>query len=318
MPRVTIGLPVFNGARHLPAALDALLAQSFADFELIIADNASTDATGEICRAYAARDQRIHYLRAARNMGAAANFNRIVPLAAGEYFKWAAHDDLCRPTFLEACIAALEADRGLVLATSRSLIIDDAGRPLGTYNFELQADGDDPVQRFAQTLRGHKCYEIFGVIRTEVLRQTNLIGNYAHGDGVLLADLALRGRFCELPEPLFMPRSHRQQSMNMVLDYHAYTWWFDPAKSGKLVFPCWRILREYLRVVNRAPISAAQRVGCYRHLARWCVHWRRRLRGDLTAAVRFLLGRRPPPAAAHDPQREKSWNPALEVAAREQ
>ena len=92
-PRVSIGLPVYNGERFLPQALDSILAQTFEDFELIISDNASTDTTEEICRTYATQDQRIHYHRHEQNRGAAWNFNYIVPLARGEYFKWAADDD---------------------------------------------------------------------------------------------------------------------------------------------------------------------------------------------------------------------------------
>ncbi len=289
-PRVTIGLPVYNGEALLETALESLLGQTLGDFELIIADNASTDATPEICRRYAERDSRIRYLGADHNLGAAANFNRIVPLARGEYFKWAAHDDCCAPRFLQTCVEVLDADPAIVLATTRTRRIDETGHPLDVYDFDLNCDGADPARRFASILRGHKCYEIFGLIRTEVLRHTDLIGGYAHGDGVLLADLALRGRLHESPEPLFLARSHESQSMAMVLDYHAYTSWFDPTKAGRLVFPCWRILREYLRIVGRAPITTRQRIACYRHLATWCVAWRRRLRGDLTAAVRHVAG----------------------------
>jgi glycosyltransferase involved in cell wall biosynthesis len=74
-PRVSIGMPVYNGEPYLTRALDALLAQSFTDFELIISDNASTDATETICREYAARDRRIRYYRCNENHGAAWNFN---------------------------------------------------------------------------------------------------------------------------------------------------------------------------------------------------------------------------------------------------
>src|SRR5438128_542667 len=75
-PRVSIGLPVYNGERYLRLALDSLLSQTFTDFELIISDNASTDGTTEICRAYAARDARIRYSRLEHNIGGSPNFNR--------------------------------------------------------------------------------------------------------------------------------------------------------------------------------------------------------------------------------------------------
>ena len=107
-PRVSIGMPVFNGENYLAEALDSLLTQTFSDFELIISDNASTDKTEEICRAYAVRDQRIRYFRNQENLGASRNYNRVFELSSGEYFKWAAHDDLCAPEFLGRCVDVLD------------------------------------------------------------------------------------------------------------------------------------------------------------------------------------------------------------------
>src|SRR5438132_13873019 len=92
--QVSIGMPVYNGERYLSGALDSLLSQTLADFDLIISDNASTDATESICRSYAAHDSRIRYFRNENNLGAAANFNRAFELCGGEFFRWAAHDDL--------------------------------------------------------------------------------------------------------------------------------------------------------------------------------------------------------------------------------
>src|SRR3954470_1068595 len=93
-PRVSIGLPVYNGQRFLAPAVSSLLAQTFADFELVICDNASTDDTEAICRRFAERDPRVRYHRNEQNVGAAPNFNRALALSTGQYFKWAAHDDL--------------------------------------------------------------------------------------------------------------------------------------------------------------------------------------------------------------------------------
>ena len=97
-PRVSIGLPVYNGERYLPQALDAILSQTFEDFELIISDNASTDSTQDICKSYAANDARVKYFRNSSNIGISRNFNRVFELSSGgEYFKWCAHDDLMAP-----------------------------------------------------------------------------------------------------------------------------------------------------------------------------------------------------------------------------
>ena len=100
VPRLSIGLPVYNGDRYLANALDALLGQSYKDFELIISDNASTDKTPEICRRYEKLDARVRYCRQLRNIGSTPNHNFVVAEARGELFKWASYDDLYREIFL--------------------------------------------------------------------------------------------------------------------------------------------------------------------------------------------------------------------------
>ena len=110
-PLVSIGLPVFNGERFLRKALDSLLAQEFADFEIIISDNASTDMTGKICKEYTARDSRIRYIRQTENMGGIFNFNFVLREAHGEYFMWAAADDQWATDFIHSLVVGLENNR---------------------------------------------------------------------------------------------------------------------------------------------------------------------------------------------------------------
>ena len=127
-PRVSIGLPVYNGERYLQQAIDSLLAQTFSDFELILLDNASTDGTRAICEAAAARDPRVRYLREPVNTGGIRNHNRTVELSRGEYFKWAAHDDIYAETFVEMCVAHLDSSPATVIAFTQSEFIDEHGR----------------------------------------------------------------------------------------------------------------------------------------------------------------------------------------------
>ncbi len=124
MPRVSVGLPVYNGENFIKDALDSILAQTFEDFELIISDNASTDGTQQICRQYTSKDQRIRYIRNDGNIGASKNFNQVFELSSGEYFKWIAHDDLCAPEFLERCVEVLDQDPSIVLCFARPKAID--------------------------------------------------------------------------------------------------------------------------------------------------------------------------------------------------
>jgi glycosyltransferase involved in cell wall biosynthesis len=116
LPALSIGLPVYNGGADLDAALASLLAQSFADFELILADNASTDTTEASCRAAAAADPRIRYIRHTQNLGAEANFAFVLAKARAPLFMWAAADDRWSADFAARCVAFLNANPGYVSA----------------------------------------------------------------------------------------------------------------------------------------------------------------------------------------------------------
>ena len=118
MPRVSIGMPVHNGQRFIRSAIESLLSQTCGDFELVISDNASTDATEAICREYQARDARVRYSRSERNLGGPANFRRVFHLCSGELHKWATADDYWEPTFVERCVEILDARPDVVLAYS--------------------------------------------------------------------------------------------------------------------------------------------------------------------------------------------------------
>src|SRR5689334_15473680 len=101
-PRVTLRMPIYNSADSIRKALDSLLAQTFADFELVISHNASTDQTEAICREYAARDPRIRYVRQPQNRGSTFNFNFVLSEAtSSDFFMWTCDDNLWEPTCLE-------------------------------------------------------------------------------------------------------------------------------------------------------------------------------------------------------------------------
>jgi glycosyltransferase involved in cell wall biosynthesis len=269
-------MPVYNGEDFLHESLDALLAQTFTDFELIIVDNASHDRTEEICRAYAAQDTRIRYYRNEQNIGAARNFNHVFELARGEYFKWAAHDDLCAPTFLERCIEVLDSDPGVILCWSYGQIIDPQGNIMKTYEPKPMLNSAKTHERFHECVNvPHDQTAVFGVVRTEALRQTRLIGSYASSDRVLLGELAIRGRFYEVPEILFFYRRHPKQSWQAYRGRHAYMAWFDPSRAGKMTFPHWRLLLEHFISVSRACSNGYEQIRCNVLLLWWIrLHWR--------------------------------------------
>jgi len=285
--RVTIGVPVFNGENYVAEALDSLLAQTYQDFELIISDNASTDATEEICRRYACRDSRIRYVRNDANVGASKNFNQLVALAMGEYFKWAAHDDLCGPQFLERCVDALDRDLSVVLSYPWSKAIDGDGVVVRDFEPMPKLGSNKVHERFFQCVCvAHPQNPIFGVVRTERLRETRLIGTYMSADRVLLGELVLLGRFCEVPEFLFFKRHHPRQHWRAHSSRRLRQEWWDPARAGKRGFRTWRLLREHLRSIHCAPITWHERVRSYVCIGSW-------IRRNWRSLSRDLLLRQP-------------------------
>src|SRR6267143_2039520 len=176
-PRVSIGLPVFNVEKYVAGALKCLLGQDYEDFELIISDNASTDATESICREFAARDSRIRYSRNERNIGASPNYNRVFRLARGEFFKWAAHDDECHPSLVRRCLEEFErAGASAVLVCPEAEIIDE----IGEVNFHspdrVGSTASRPFKRLASVLSTSSyVHSLWGLIRVDALRRTRLM-----------------------------------------------------------------------------------------------------------------------------------------------
>ena len=270
-PEVSIGLPIYNGEGYLAAALESVLIQTFADLEVIICDNASSDRTEAICRDYVSRDPRVRYVRSDRNLGAAPNYNRAFALAKGRFFKWLAHDDMLAPSFLEEAAAALDADPSAVLCQSPIRFIDERGRSLGA--FDGRMDGTDsrrPSIRFgAVVLPSHPCTAIFGLLRRCALIGSPLLGSYHGCDRALLARLALRGRFLHLPEPLLMIREHPGRYTRSKTRPQDRRRWHDTGNPGQLSFPSWRLYGEYLRMVREEVAAPTERLRCYRHLSAW-------------------------------------------------
>jgi Glycosyl transferase family 2 len=305
-PRASVCIPVRNGQKYLRASIDSVLGQTVRDIELIICDNASTDATASICRGYAARDSRVRYVRHETNIGPAANFNSGLELARGEYFHWQAHDDIIAPDFLQRCIEALDSDPSAVLAYPRATIIDDHENEIEPYNFVLDTGAANATRRFRELVlvrcREHKNFEVFGVMRTSVARQIPGHGAWAHGDRVFTVRLALRGRLVCIEPRLFFARCHSAQSMQMrptrVLPGAGKSvlarWlgpgplpppeWWDPQLAYRICFPDWNLLRQYANSVSAAPLTFGQRWKCRLVLGEWVARYWMKLARDVAFA----------------------------------
>jgi glycosyltransferase involved in cell wall biosynthesis len=277
MPRLSIGIPVFNGQEFLPELLDSLLAQSFRDFEILICDNASTDRTPRICREYEAQDSRIHYVRNRRNLGAVANFNRVFELSSAPLFKWAAHDDLYRETYVDVCVRLLDENPDVVLAHTSTAFIDEKGEMLPfeqetgsfvdprtqrRYWADVPGIADTPVaiSRFSHVLtRARWGTHMFGVIRREVLKQTSLLPNFEGSDRPMLAELALLGRFRCANEPLFLKRFHTKVSW--ALDHRELRAYLSP--EDKRYSRRLRQMKAFFGAPRGKPIGLMSKSMCF-------------------------------------------------------
>lgn len=209
-PLVSVGLPVHDEASFLPAALDSLLAQDYPELEIVISDNASTDGTREICRAYA-RDARISYHREETNTGAAHNFNRVFQLSRGQYFMWASGHDTRDPSSIRKCVEVMEQRPDVVVCYPRTLFTE-----YGESTAELMDDdtletvGLPTSERLRTTIyQAVWCNVIYGVIRSSALRRTRLVRKCFGADHILLAELSVQGAFHQLAEPLFFRQANR-------------------------------------------------------------------------------------------------------------
>ena len=276
MAVVSVGVPVYNGEKYLAETLESLLKQTIKDFEIVISDNASTDRTPEICRSYQQKDDRIRYFRNEQNIGAAPNFNRVVELAGAPLVHCGACDDLYHPRFLERGIEALVRDPGLVLSYPRTTMIDEEGAPLlfdQQRNCFIDSYGEflmtpvpphigtaaSPELRFRDVLWPMGwCLPLSGVIRKDSLLGTSLYRSYYGADKVLLAELALQGRFFQVGENLFGKRVHRGGTHYKSTRERAH----HESKGSIGIPPQAKMLRDYIGMTMTADLSISQRLHC--------------------------------------------------------
>jgi hypothetical protein len=216
------------------------------------------------------------YHRVEHNHGAAWNFNNVFRLSAGPYFKWAAADDLHRPSFVRSCLDVMEEEPGVVLAYTQVVDIDEKEQVLCHWGSRPRAIADDPVERFRDVIDNEdRAFPVFGLVRSDSLRRTSLIGGYSGSDYTLLAELALLGRFHEAPWELFCHREHAGRSTRVHPDMKHRAGWFDTRRAGKVTCPHWSLGRSYFRAAARLTDRPIARRKAMSAAAAWTgVHWR--------------------------------------------
>ena len=169
-PSVSIGLPVYNGADYLETTLRSLLRQDYQNGEIVICDNASTDATQSICRRFAQGHPNVRYFRNPENIGPMPNFVRAVEHARGKYFMWAAHDDRWRKDYVSTLVDLLGRHPKAVLATATVIHVDSDGTP-GTHRPDRPAAARSKLGNLKVFLADHAASWIYGLYQTTWLRE---------------------------------------------------------------------------------------------------------------------------------------------------
>jgi glycosyltransferase involved in cell wall biosynthesis len=284
MHKVAIGMPVWNGERFLSQTIESILGQTYGDFELVISDNASTDATPEICRTYGRQDRRITYIRQEKNIGAGPNHHEVLRRSSGQYYKWACCDDVLAPAFLQECVRVLDTDQAAVVCCPATVLINEDGSPLryspqdkgmvdshGTvWRIEQKTSltSADPAERFATVLCNVDwCFEIYGLMRRSAVDRISPMPSYYGGDKVLLAELSLLGRYHLLEAPLFYRRCHPSQSSSPRQTRRYRAMWISGRKR-QILPPQLRLLAAYVRAAGLAELTPSQRFRCFSAIGR--------------------------------------------------
>jgi glycosyltransferase involved in cell wall biosynthesis len=267
-PLLTIGLPVYNGMKYLPYSIDGLLAQQDIDFNLIIADNCSTDGTAEFAQDLAHVDERVQYLRRDRNVGANENHNMLARSANSKYFAWASSDDGYRSDRFSRLVTALQRDAHAVLAYSSAAEMNGLSQITAVTHDPCHTGHVDPIIRFGDLIgMRHENYQIYGVFRTVVMQRTGLLPPIKNSDRVYIAEMALNGRFAEIREDLLL---HRQHDGRLTESVDSREWYrIQRGDNKRFVLPNVEEGLWFLRAVRRAPMSTTDKAKAIKALSPW-------------------------------------------------
>jgi len=232
---VSIGLPVFNGEKGLNSAINSLLEQDYSNFEIIISDNGSTDSTPKICKTFVEKDRRIKYFRSEENRGAIWNFNRVFELSSGEYFMWAADDDLRDERFVSSCVKKLEMNKGAVLCSPNiKAFVEGSDRLIYVASLDTFSAQINLVDRYKETINNFPMLAIYGVYRSSAVKQTKVMQyGVIAADMCFIRELSLFGTFVQVSDVFFYYHM-RKIWHNVSQDYQAFfggkkkPWWYLP------------------------------------------------------------------------------------------
>lgn len=256
VPLVSIGMPVYNGEKYIEDALESLLAQDHPNIELVISNNASTDRTAAICQEYAERYSHIKLISQPRNIGASGNFRAVVDAATGEYFMWAAHDDLWSPNYVSACVAVLQRHQRYALCASTVHFIDESGSIVNRTFENLDTTSRSTPESCAHILEQDFWCAIYGVMRIESARRAPIERPSFGMDVAALIHICMMGKLACQTDCTFYYRLFSNKTPESMMEV------FDPYRATKIVYPWSEIAIESLSAAIRSNLSWLERIQC--------------------------------------------------------
>jgi glycosyltransferase involved in cell wall biosynthesis len=269
---ICICLPVYNGEKHLSAALDSLLSQTLRDFILIILNDGSTDGTPRIIQEYAARDNRIRAYSNPEKTGINPAWKKVVQIADQEfhadYFAWFSDHDLVERDWLEKLHRALQENPGLACAWARTVFINESDSVLdepsyGDHFFETLApqatvQSSDPrhfwrrLELATLGLFGAGSV-VYGLFRMDMVKKCKIFREELLPDLLLLSELALHGDIQCVKDTTFFRRHFEMTKQERIARQLRNNF----SESGQQMTPFFSfatvLLREALDVAPKLP-----------------------------------------------------------------
>jgi glycosyltransferase involved in cell wall biosynthesis len=274
IPQLSVGLAVRNGQDSVGRCIESILRQDFADFEIVVSDNASDDRTVEAVAAYARADRRVKLSVNQVNIGLHENMNRVVRLSCGTFFRWISADDWLEQGYLLESVRALKANAEAVGVTTGFTIHTPAG---GIRYEDFPGEfptSSDPSRRFERMLwfyhAGDAKYDpSYGMYRRTRLIETRLLRPSERTDWLLCAELALKGPIIHLADRL----SNRTRPPHLGDDRGQRRRRLDPVRADELKSPPGRVYRDLLDIAMSANLAPSQLRHCKTVLRRfWAKH----------------------------------------------
>ncbi len=257
-PKLSIGLPVYNGEVFLEEKIDSILSQSFSDYELIISNNNSNDSTNKICEKYLKQDIRIKYFQQKENMGANWNFNFVLNESIAPYFLWVGVNDKISDKFLEKNMNVLEKNEKIVGSISKIKPLDNVKNASDKNNIDsvfkklikklrsLKTIDSFPIfgsyeEKVRFYLKNSTCQLIYGIFRTNELKESIVKNSFIGNDWATMINILKFGDFHIVEEDIMYEHTDGLSSTGITNISKLYG-----HKNLDLVFPWYQFTKWYL------------------------------------------------------------------------